>query len=36
MKKTEIGSMDWWQISTIQTYRNSSHDTSAWIFIGIM
>jgi hypothetical protein len=29
--------VDWRQISTVQAYRNSSHDkTRAWIFMGIM
>jgi hypothetical protein len=33
----KTGSVDWRQITTMQAYRNSSHDTtSAWIFMGIM
>jgi hypothetical protein len=32
----KTGSMDWWQSSMIQAYRNLSHDASAWIFIGII
>jgi hypothetical protein len=35
-RRFETGLMDWRQISTMQAYRNSSHDiTSAWIFIGL-
>jgi hypothetical protein len=35
VKKT--GSVDWQQISMMQAYRNSSHDTkSASVFMGIM
>jgi hypothetical protein len=35
-RRLKTGSMDWWQISTMQTYRNPPHDvTSSWIFIKI-
>lgn len=32
----KTGSVGWLQISAMQPYRNSSHDTSAWIFMGIV
>jgi hypothetical protein len=35
-RRLQTGSTDWRQISTMQAYRNSSHDTSAWIFMTIM
>jgi hypothetical protein len=27
--------MDWWQISMMQAYGNSSHNMGAWIFMEI-